>query len=44
MLKKIIVKKSLLLIYICIFKGINFNYLFLNIVVKYVSNIYNNVE
>lgn len=44
MLKKIIAKKSLSLIYTCIFKGINFNHLFLNIAVKYVSNIHNNVE
>lgn len=44
MLKKSSQKKSLLLIYTCIFKGINFNHLFLNIAEKYVSNIHNNVE
>lgn len=44
MLKKSSQKKSLLLIYTCIFKGINFNHLFLDIAVKYVSNIHNNVE
>lgn len=44
MLKKSSQKKSLSLIYTCIFKGINFNHLFLNIAVKYVSNIHNNVE